>query len=292
MKSILALSLVLCLALPAFSFAEGARQATVVASFYPIYIFAANLLKDMENIRLVSLTAPSTGCLHNYQLLASDMRTLATADAFCINGAGMETYLGKLSEQFPSLPVIEGASGIELIYDQESKTYNPHVWLDVKNAIRMVLNLSEGLRAILPGQEEHIKANADLYIHMLTGLDAEIKDGLEGIANRDIVTFHEAFPYFAKAYGLRVAAVIALEPDDALSPQMISDIIDKVRSSGNPPLFTEPQYTSAAARVISEATGAAVYELDPVVTGNGALSAYEDTMRSNLLVLQGALSSK
>jgi zinc transport system substrate-binding protein len=289
MKTILSIFMILCLMTPALAGAAVNGQATVVASFYPIYLFAENLLKGTENVRLLSMTAPTTGCLHDYQLLASDMRVLAEADVFCVNGAGMETFLDSLTEQFPSLPVIEGASGIEMIYDPDLNEYNAHVWLDARNAIRMVQNLSEGLCAVLPGQAERIRANELEYTAMLTGLDAEIKSGLEGIARRDIVTFHEAFPYFARAYGLHIVAVMAAEPDDALSPQMLSDIINKVSAAGNPPLFTEPQYSSAAARVIAAETGAMVYELDPIVTGDGALTAYEDAMRTNLRVLREAL---
>ena len=81
----------------AFLFLSGscvlAEDVNIVASFYPVYIFAQNILKDIPGVSLSCMTAPSTGCLHDYQLLTGDMRLLARADALLINGAGMESFL-------------------------------------------------------------------------------------------------------------------------------------------------------------------------------------------------------
>ena len=103
--------------------------------------------------------------------------------------------------------------------------------------------------------------------------------------------FHEAFPYFARAYGLEVTAVVALEPDEPISPRMLKQVIQQVKDAGNPPLFSEPQYENTVLRPIAQETGAKVYELDPLVTGDGSLTAYEDTMRRNLATLTEALGN-
>ena len=112
---------------------------------------------------------------------------------------------------------------------------------------------------------------------------------------RDVVTFHEAFPYFAKAYGLNVAAVVNRDPDEALSPAKLAELVRLVKSLGVPPLFVEPQYEDVAAQTIARETGAAIYTLDPVVTGpeeNVPLTYYEDTMRENMRVLRQALGAE
>jgi zinc transport system substrate-binding protein len=73
--------------------AAFAQEKVVVTSFYPIYILAMNLTVGIEDIRVENLAAPNTGCLHDYQLLTGDMRTLSGAQVLLINGAGMESYL-------------------------------------------------------------------------------------------------------------------------------------------------------------------------------------------------------
>ena len=274
------------------------QEITIVASFYPVYIMAQNVLSGVENVNLVSMTAPSTGCLHDYQLLTSDMRALSRASAFLINGAGMEGFLPAVQSQLPSLPIVDCSAGIELIcegsHDHEhghdhDHEENPHIWLDPRNAIRMVKNLEAGFLELLPEAAEQISANAENYIARLERLDRELAEAISVLPRKEIVTFHEAFPYFARAYDLHIVAVIALEPDDPLSPRMLSETVKTVRAAGNPPLFAEPQYKSAALAAISRETQAPVFVLDPLVTGDGALTAYEDAMRKNLAVLVEAL---
>ena len=302
----MALALLLALCLPAVA----QRPLTVVTSFYPLHIFAQNVLKGVEGVQLLNLTHPTTGCLHDYQLLASDMRTLADADAIVINGGGMEPFLDVLAHQFPHIPVIDSSQGIELIaeedlldaeddhaeehheeeHDHDHGEFNAHIWLDPLNAARMVENMAAGLTPLFPGQEELIARNADDFVGRMDALDSELRDTLADLPRRDIVTFHEAFPYFARAYGLEVVAVLALEPDEPLTPQLLKVLVERVRAHNLPPLFTEPQYDDRAARAVAQETGAKVYELDPIVTGQGQLDAYEQGMRQNALTLVEALS--
>lgn len=298
MKKLTALALALLLSCaPVLASAE-----TVVASFYPIYLFALNLLDGVDGVELVSLAEPTSGCLHDYQLQTSDMKALSKADVFLINGAGMEGYLEGVFEAFPSLPVADASRGVTLLEDctehehdhdghEHNHAVNAHIWLDARNAAIMVSNLAEGLMAALPAHAEAIAANRDSYIHRLTALDAEILEALANLPRKDIITFHEAFPYFANAYGLNVAAVINRDPDDALSPRQLADLCMTVKALGAPPLFTEPQYEDMAAQTISRETGAPVFTLDPIVTGpvDAPLTHYEDAMRQNLTVLAEAL---
>ena len=293
MKKFLALLVALCL-LPALAAAE-----TVVTSFYPIYLFTLNLLDGIDGVTVRNLAAPDTGCLHDYQLQTGDMKALNEADVFLINGAGMESYLDNVFEAFPDLPVIDASAGIELLPAEldglsvgEAETlYNAHVWLDPKNAIRMVGNLAEGLMAACPDQAEGIAANRDDYIKDLHELNSYLSDVLFALSRRDIVTFHEAFPYFAKAYNLDVVAVVNREPGDALSPAALGELVLLVRELNLPPLFVEPQYDDLAAQTLARETGAQVYTLDPIVTGpeNPPLTYYEDVMVKNAWLLEEVL---
>jgi len=280
----------------------------IVTSFYPLYIFAQNILKDVPGVDLHNLTHPTTGCLHDYQLLASDMRTLSNADALIINGGGMEAFLDPIREQFKALTIIDTSLGITLIpvYDlghKEGETeeehaghdhgeFNAHIWLDPSNAILMSSTMALALSNLLPMHADQISLNLSDYVARLTALDAELRAQLSTLKRRDIVTFHEAFPYFAKAYGLNVVAVLALEPDQALTPQMLTVLVEKVKAADLPPLFTEPQYEDCAARAVALETGAQIYELDPIVTGDGSPDAYEVGMRKNAQVLIQALGIK
>ena len=302
-KPLLLLLFLTLLITPALSVAE-----TVVTSFYPIYLFTLNLTDGLEGVTVRNLAQPGTGCLHDYQLSTGDMKALQSADVFLINGAGMESYLDFAMDSLPDLRIVDASEGVALLpaepeehdhdededdgHDHDHGDWNAHIWLDAGNAQIMVRNLAAGLMAALPDRAEAIEANQDAFLTRLAALDEELRAGLSDLPRRDIITFHEAFPYFANAYGLHVAAVVNREPDDALSPRQLAELVSTVRALGNPPLFTEPQYEDIAAQTISRETGAPIYELDPVVTGpseNVPLDYYETCMRANLAVLQEAL---
>ena len=296
MKRLLILVLALCLmATPVFALA-----ATAVTSFYPIWIFALNLTEGIDEIEVVNLAAPDTGCLHDYQLQTGDMKALAKADLFLVNGAGMESYLDVVRKDFPDLPVTVASEGIEFLAGQnameigeaEEEGVNSHIWLDAANAAAMSANLAEGLRNAFPQYADRITENETAYVEKLMALDAELREKLSGLKKNGIVTFHEAFPYFAKAYGLEVLAVVNKEPGETLTVKQMAELTEAVKALGLPPLFTEPQYEDLNARTLVQETGAQVYSLDPVVTGpeeDVPLDLYEQVMRQNAETLLEAL---
>ncbi len=289
MKKTLALLLVLMIT---FACPASAGQVKVMTSFYPMYIFALNVFDGINEIAVECMTAPQTGCLHDYQLVVNDMMKLAESDLFVVCGAGMEGYLPDVKAQFANLPIVDCSEGIELLeecadeheHDHEH-SYNAHTWLDVDHAITIVGTIAQAGARQFPQHAEKILSNAAAYQARLLTLRDELSQQLKDIAGQKIVTFHEAFPYFAAAYDLEIAAVITQDHDEALSPAQIASVIRTVIENGVPPLFTEPQYASSAAQTIALETGAKIYELDPLVTGEAELTAYEDGMRKNAQTL-------
>lgn len=297
MKKVVLFFLSLFLLLPAQAVGQ-----TVVTSFYPIWLFTLNLTEGVPDVEVRNLAAPDTGCLHDYQLQTADMKVLSGASALLVNGAGMEAFLPLLEQALPELPVIVAADNIPLLQDtdareigeaEEEEEVNAHLWLDAGRAVRMCENLAAGLKQVLPEHADAIQHNLEAYSERLLALDETIRAGLSDLPRREIVTFHEAFPYFAEAYGIRVAAVVSREPGDPLTPVQLAQITETVRELGNIPLFVEPQYDDLSARTISAETGAPIYTLDPVVTGPESdvpLDYYESVMLRNMETLQEALS--
>lgn len=294
------LSLVLAMIVfPCLAFSE-----TVVTSFYPIWIMTLNLTKGLEDHVFVrNMAAPSVGCLHDYQLQTSDMKALSGADLFLVNGAGMEAFLPEITHALPNLPVVEASEGIdllkqgdtvEILESEEEKEVNAHLWLDPSRAIRMAENLASGLLRLLPSDEATITANLEDFRSRLTVLDQQLHDGLKDLARRDIITFHEAFPYFAAAYDLNVVAVVNKEPGEVLTPTQLAELVREIKRLENPPLFVEPQYTDLSAQTLSRETGSSVWSLDPIVTGpeqDVPLDYYEIIMLQNMNTLIEALGS-
>ena len=262
----------------------------IVTSFYPMYVATINITQGVDGVTVTNMTKPQTGCLHDYQLMTEDMKTLEKADAFVINGAGMESFLDKVVNQQKNLKIIDASKGIELLKDDDEE--NPHVWLSVTDAILQVKNIAEQLKAADPKHADAYEKNAAAYIKKLEALKAEMHAELDTVPNKDIVTFHEAFPYFAKEFGLNIISVVEREPGTEPTPAELQETIEQVKKLPVKVLFTEPQYSPSAAETIARETGAKIYTLDPVVTGEAneqARNAYIDTMKKNMETLKTAL---
>ena len=270
---------------------KTAEPFRIVTSFYPMYVATINITDGVDGVEVYNMTKPQTGCLHDYQLMTEDMKTLEKADAFVINGAGMEDFMDKVTEQQKKLKVIDASRGIELIHDDEEGD-NPHVWLSVTDAITQVRNIADQLKEADPAHAAAYEKNAVAYIEKLTSLKSEMHAALDNVPHKDIVTFHEAFPYFAKEFNLNIIGVVEREPGTEPTPTELQETIEQVNALPTKVLFTEPQYSPAAAETIARETGAKIYTLDPVVTGEAtpaAKNAYIDMMKKNMKTLQEAL---
>ena len=207
---------------------KAAEPFRIVTSFYPMYVAAINITDGIDGVEVHNMTKPQTGCLHDYQLMTEDMKTLENADAFIINGAGMEDFMDKVTEQQKKLKVINASRGIELIHDEEGD--NPHVWLSVTDAIQQVRNIADQLKEADPAHADAYEKNAAAYIEKLTALKTEMHAALDNVPHKDIVTFHEAFPYFAKEFNFNIIGVIEREPGTEPTPTELQETIEQVNA--------------------------------------------------------------
>lgn len=271
------------------SFVSNGKSIIIATSFYPMYILTLNITKDIPNVKVINMTKPVTGCLHDYAITPADLKNLEGAQYFIINGAGMESFMEKVTGQMPNLKIINASKGIQLIKYEGDEGDNPHVWVSISNAIIQVKNIGDQLSVLDPENAVQYQTNTAAYIEKLETEKTKMHQVADNFKNRDIITFHEAFPYFAKEFKLNIAGIIEREPNSEPSAKELKDIIEKVRSLNVKAIFAEPQYPAKAADTIAEATGAKVYILDPVVTGPMEADAYINIMESNLKTLQEAL---
>lgn len=267
------------------------KKFTIVTSFYPLYVSTINVTKGISGVQVVNMTKPQTGCLHDYQLTPEDLKTLEKANAFVINGAGMEAFLDKVTKQQPQLKLVDASKEIALLKDEHGEE-NPHVWVSISNAILQVQNIAQQLSALDSAHADQYKRNAAEYIEKLSALRDTMHKSLDNVPHKDIVTFHEAFPYFAQEFNLHIVSVIEREPGTEPTPKELEDTIKQIKESNIKALFAEPQYSAKAAELIARETGAVLYTLDPAVTGEAKADAYDDylnIMQKNLQTLQGVL---
>ncbi len=266
------------------------KTLTIVTSFYPMYIATMNIAKDVPGVKVMNMTPPITGCLHDYQLNPDDLKTLGEAQIFVVNGAEMEAFMDKVIQQLPDLKIVEASKGIPLIEGEGEEGDNPHVWVSISDAMQQVKNISAQLATLDPDHAAQYNANTAVYVDKLEALRVKMHQSLDSVKKRDIITFHEAFPYFAREFNLNIVTVIEREPGSEPSAAELAGTIDTVKKSKIKALFAEPQYPAKAADAIARESGAKVYILDPAVTGTMEPDAYLTIMESNLKVLEEALN--
>ena len=140
------------------------------------------------------------------------------------------------------------------------------------------------LLTYISGLEQHIAQATNLIFFIPTSIVAIIVN----IKNKNIVTFHEAFPYFAKEYGLNIVGVVQREAGSEPSAKELQETIEKIKKLDVKAICVEPQYSTKAAETISKETNVKVYTLDPIVTEESKNSSYIDIMNKNLETLKEA----
>ena len=263
----------------------------ITATFYPLYVSLLNITDGVEGIELSLLAPPDTGCLHDYQLTTKDMKKIENSNILVANGAGMEDFIEKILETKKDSLII-ASEGFELTDN------NSHVWVSPEGAIHQTQRIVEGLSHLDPSNATKYVMNGNAYLLKLQNLRNHMHSILDEYSEKKIVTFHEAFPYFASEFNLEIASVIEREPGEAPGPKELKEQISEINSiisDGNKiALFAEPQYSSSAAEIIAKETGLKVYELDPCVTGNLKSEYIKDSyitaMKKNAEVLKEALA--
>lgn len=263
---------------------SGAEQAddarmTVVTSFYPMYIAAANVVGDCRNIQLQNLSEPQTGCLHDFQLTPEDMKLLSKADVFIVNGGGIESFLQDVAEQFPGLSIVNASENAELLGE------NAHVWMSVPDYRLQVSAIAEGLAAAAPGREEELRSNAAAYDAKLAALEEQQKGLKEAAAGAKVISFHEAYEYMARDYGIDVVYTLNLDEERQVSAGEAADVARAIGENDISVVLAEELYGSDMGKTIERETGVTVYYLDTLVRGEYDPDSYINGMRENINTL-------
>lgn len=322
-RRILSLSLILSLLLASCASTQsgteigaqsGAAQAeglTIVATTYPVYLFASAVTEGVEGVTVERLNTGETSCLHDYTLSVDDMKLIEGADIIVLNGAGLEDFMEDALAGSNAF-VIDCSEGEDLLFTLEhshaheteeaghdhSGDYDPHIWMSPMCADHMVTAIRTGLSEIDPDNARVYEENAGGVSNRLGQLDTEIAglfDGLkeQGKAVTGLITFHEGFQYFARDYGLPLLAAIEEEAGSEASAKEILEITQLVQDYDLPVIFTEVNGSDATANAIARETGCQVAQLTMVMDGpDDSLDNYLDALRGNAQTIVDAFAGE
>jgi zinc transport system substrate-binding protein len=255
----------------------------VVASIKPIHSLVAAI---MDGVGKPDLIVEGAASPHTYSLKPSNARALEAAKVIFWVGPGMEAFLKKPLTALGSNAVIaelDKAPGIKKLKFREggafeadddgdepasdagnpAQQFDTHLWLDPMNAKAMAAEITTTLVAADPANALTYQGNQTALNDKLDALDREIVTALSPVKEKPFVVFHDAYQYFERRYGVRVAGSITVSPETIPGAARVAEIHDKVANLGATCVFAEPQFEPKLIDVVIEGTSAKSAVLDP-----------------------------
>lgn len=283
---------------PASANADAARL-NIVATFSILGDFAKNV--GGERVNVTTLVGPNSDT-HVYTPTPSDAKKITDAKLVIVNGLGLEGWLPRLVKSSGSkAATVVATKGIatrkiEDGHSHDPSDADPHAWQSVVNAKTYVTNIRDALIAADPAGAEAYKANAASYLSKLDALDRDVREAVAKIPpeRRSVISTHDAFGYFAAAYGIKFIAPQGVSTESEPSARDIAAIISQIKKQKIPAVFLENVSDPRLMRRIAAETGANIggtLYSDSLTDEKGPAPTYIDMVRHNIKALTSALSS-
>lgn len=285
--------------------AQGEGRVKVVATFSIL----GDLTREVggDRIELATLVGPN-GDGHVYSPTPADGRRVKEAQVIVANGLRFEGWIGRLvrssgtkarlveaSRGVRTIKVDENAPGHDHGDHSHAGDIDPHAWQSIANARVYVANIRDALAAADPAGKDAYAANAAAYLARLDALDREMRELLGRIPpeRRRVITSHDAFGYFAEAYGLTFVAPQSVSTEAEASARDVARIIQQIRREKIGAVFLENVTDQRLAKRIADETGARIggtLYSDALSEPSGPAGTYLDMMRHNARTIASALA--
>lgn len=230
----------------------------VVTTIAPLSDFI--LAVGGERVEVTVLVPPGAEP-HTYEPTPSQMRDVAEADLYVMNGAGIEFWMDKVLAVNKNMVVVDSSEGA-VILQESAEEMDPHIWVSLRNAARQVNNIFSGLKQVDPENSDYYARNRDAYLEKLKALDGELNQTFAAKTEKTFIVYHPAWTYFARDYDL--VQVPLLEHEKEPGPQYLASIIDLAREKNITTIFVEPQYNPKSAEVVAREMKASIIVLNPL----------------------------
>ena len=223
----------------------------VLATTYPIYVAAQQILGDDTSVVLTRLDGSASGCLHDYQLSPSDRRAVQEADLILLNGAGAESFLDGIVD---ADKCVDTSAKAELLlldgahhHDHEGEEhpheeYNEHLWLSPDRYVTQVAAVRDALCALNPAMEDVYYTNAYDYALAIYDLQVQLESLKESLSGTPCVLFHDSMAYLAAELGLDVKLTLSVEGESGLSAADLKQVEALAAENPDLLLFYDTQY--------------------------------------------------
>ena len=278
------LAAVALLAIACSSGSDATGRLRVVTSLELLADMARQVGGDRVDVNAI---LPSGADPHTFEAAPGRVADIARADLLFVNGLGLEGNLLDVIDQNAGGPVVRLADGLDTIDG------NPHLWLDATLAAGYVESIRGALIEQDPAGSDAYTANARAYLDEIAALDVEIAEEIDAIPpdSRRLVTFHNAYPYLARRYGLEIVGFVVPSPGQEPNAGDVADLVDAIREQEVRAVFKEPQFNASVLEFAADEADVRVLDLlsDAYTDGVGS---YVELMRFNARQLREGLGDE
>lgn len=241
------------------------NKIQVVTSFYPLYFFTSQITLDKADVYNIT---PSGSEPHDYEPSTQDIARIEDSSILIINGGKLEAWGDKIKENLKDKKIVILSVGDNLanieISESNTKTIDPHIWLDPTLAKKEVAIITQGLTQADPINSNFYQTNAQNLLKKLSELDTQYRQGLSRCDKKDIITTHTSFGYLANQYRFNQIAISGLSPDSEPSVQKLVSVADFAKKNQVKYIFFENLVSPKFAQTIASEIGAQTLTLNSI----------------------------
>lgn len=212
---------------------QSSSKTKIATTLYPIYYLTKRITGDRVNVNLIS---PATSDPHHFELTPKTLKEIYEADYIFISNTYLDSWIEKLSNNFPKTKVIKVTQNIDLIKINDE--IDPHFWHSLRENKKVAREILDNLVRIDINNKEFYESNFQTLIEEMDKIYIESLEELSNLRNKKMITKHNAFGYLARDYNLEIIGYLEKEEGE-LTPKEISELIRKVKENNIKSVFGE-----------------------------------------------------
>ncbi|MFA6296456.1 MAG: metal ABC transporter substrate-binding protein [Patescibacteria group bacterium] len=270
---------------------KNTGKLKVATTIFPLFDITKNIAGD--KIGVVQIL-PLGASPHTFELTSAKAKELQNVSDIFMIGYGIDNWASSVKDTIGNVNLItvdkninlRTAKGDEGLPEYGNK--DPHYWLSINNAKEIALTIEQELERLDPANAQYYKNNLDNYLPKLDTLKNDINNDFENLSSRKLVTFHDAWEYFAYEFNLQIVATFEPFPGSEPTPKYLQDLSNTVKNENVRAIFSEPEFSNNVIQPFVNDVGLQLYILD--AEGNYYGNSYIDNMNGNAKIMKEGLN--
>lgn len=259
---------------------EQDQKPRVAATIFPLYDITREITQDLVSVTLI---LPPGASPHTFEPTTTLLKELSITQAVYRIGSDLDRWIESAAKS-SAVPLITVDDGIVLrkaVDEEESSSgIDPHYWLTVRNAQTIAKTIAQDLQERFPELADEFEKNLNSYLAELDATEQEVRSILSQVENPSVVTFHDAWFYFAEAYGLQIVGTYEPTAAREPTPQYLADLLSLMEASNTDIIYSEVQSSNAVLQAFLQDYGYGTAFLDDI-GGSDDRDSYIELMKYN-----------